>query len=335
MRRPPLVAIVSFLLLALSALTMTAGAQGVQWRDITIAQALAEAAQTNKMILISAHSVHCGQCSEMEADLWNTPQGAHLADGMIPISIDTMGPQGAALQSRYPVTGLPCTIFITPDGKEVDRVVGYPSQAEFLQDAMPLKEGYDPLPGMEETLQAHPDSLPLMNPILERYLNRQRESDAKALLPRVLQLDPENRAGQSERALMLLARYAMFVSSDMQQTMDYWKTLLDRFPISSMAGAAIDGSMKAATALGQMRPWTDWLIGILEKQPQNGRLQYAAAMTAHKAGLHDPRFAKAARTARSLGVGGAFLDSIAVQLEGGPRPAGAPGSPSTPEDRKH
>jgi hypothetical protein len=43
-------------------------------------------------------------------------------------------------------------------------------------------------------------------------------------------------------------------------------------------------------------------------------------MAANRYGVIDPCFAKAARQARALGVGGAFLDTLAIKLEGGAVP---------------
>ncbi len=307
-------------------------AAAVVWAELTLDQALAEAAKTGKRIMVNVHADHCGQCQQMMIDVWNTPAGAALADGLIPIRIDSTSPEGAVLQRRYPVTGLPTVIFIGPDGKEVDRVSGYEARPKFLAEAEPIKDGLDPLPDMEDALAAHPDSLSLMLPILERYLNRMREADAESLLARVLMRDPENRAAQAERALMQMARYQAFVRGDRLKSAEYWRQTLDRFPSASTSAPAVKGTLEAAIAQSRVPEWKEWICGILEKEPQNARLQYGVAMAAHQAGLHDARFAAAARRARALGFGSEKLDTIAVELEEGaaPTPAPTPGSPPSP-----
>lgn len=317
--RSLLVALLPILLLLPAA---RAGAQGVVWRDLTLDQALLEAASSERILMIDLRANHCGQCIVFENEFWNTPAGAEFADGMIPLKIDSTTPAGAELSKRYPVTGLPCVIFVRPDGTEIDRVVGYETKQKFLDEAQQLKNGIDPLPGMEKALAEHPESLPLMLPILERYLYRWRETDAVAMLQRILAHDPDNRATQAERALTKMAKHYELVHVDPKLQMDNYKMLLDRFPGCSSAGAAIDGSYKAALRLGTTKDWVGWVCKILEGQSANGRLQYAAAMTASRYNVVDPCFAKAARQARALGVGGAFLDTLAIKLEGGAVPGG-------------
>lgn len=309
----------------------TAAAQGVVWRTATLDQALAEATSADRIVMIDVRANHCGQCVIMETDFWNTPAGAAFADGMIPLKIDSTTPAGIELSKRYPITGLPCVIFVRPDGTEIDRVVGYETVAKFLDEAEQLKNGIDPLPAMEKMLAAHPDSLPLMQPILERYLFRYREVEAKAMLDRILAHDPQNRATQSERALSRLAKYHELVRVDPKLQMEYYKTMLDRFPSCSGAGAAIDGSYKAALRMGTTKEWTTWICGILEKQSMNGRLQYTAAMTAHRNGIVEPCFAKAARTARNLGAGGGIPRYNRGEARRGHRSTQATGDGSTDE----
>jgi hypothetical protein len=286
---------------------------------MTVDQALAAADQNGKLVLVDFHAAHCGACGQLDVDVWNTPDGQTLTDGLIAIRADTATPAGGEAAIRYAVTGLPAILVLRPDGEEVDRIVGYNSgRATLIEAVRDLKSGVDPLPGMEDQLQAHPDSLPFYMPVFERYLNRKRSVDAEKLLGKIMALDKTNKRGQSERALMLIAKFETGITGDQKKGLDHWEMLLDKYPNTSMSGAVVDGSYKAAAALGQVPQWKEWLCGVLAKRSSDGRLQYSAAMVASHAGLIDPRFAKAARAARSLGVGGAFLDSIAVKLEGAP-----------------
>lgn len=300
------------MLLGISA---TAFGQGVPWRIMPLAQALDEAAATGQMILLDVRSDHCGQCKVMEGELWANTEGAAFAEGMIPLKYESGSQDGIEAHRRYPITGLPVVIFIRPDGSELDRVVGYDSKEDWLEEARPLKEGIDPLPAMEADLAAHPDSVQLMLPVLERYLFRYRDVEARKLLDRMIQHDPANRTGKVEIAIVKLAKHESLVRNNPKASMDLWRMLLERFPNASSAGAAVDGTFKAASSLNEVAQWKEWIAGLAEKYPTNGRILYAIAMTASRNGMRDVRFAKAARSAKALGVGGAFLDSIAVKLE--------------------
>ncbi len=289
----------------------------VEWAELSLDEALAEAKETGEILMIDVAAGHCGACGDMDRELWDSPEGAAFVEGMIPIRFDSTTPAGKALGRRYPVTGLPLVIFIRPDGQEIDRITGYTSSRDFLRDAEPLKQGVDPLPMMEEQLAAHPDSVTLYLPVMERYLNRLRREEADSLLSRILILDPENRYRQAERALRSLAKHARIVEEDMPRALALWKRILDQFPGCSTTSAAVQGSYRAASALGERADWQDWICGHVESESTNANLQYSIAMIARRYRMRGPCFAKAARTARSLGKGGPFLDTLAVELEGG------------------
>lgn len=296
-------------------------AEGVTWLDMTMKEALVEAEKTGKMIMLNVGADHCGACGDMDEQLWSKPDGEALADGTIPIYIDSTTPEGSALNNRYPITGLPVVIFIKPNGRELGRVVGYTSHSKFMAEAQPLSAGIDPLPALEAELEANPESVMLILPVMERYLYRFRDEEAKELLARILELDPDNRFHQSERALIKFAKHARIIWNDMEKCDEYWRMLLERFPTASSTSGAVNGTHRAAVSLRRLASWKEWICDIAKNQPENARLHYSLAMTAKRGGLRGPCFAEAARKARALGFGGAFLDTLAIELEG----SGAPG----------
>jgi hypothetical protein len=300
-------------LLALA--TGTGHGQGVVWQPLTVDQALSQASATGDLVLVYVWAGHCGQCEQMRIDVWDQPEGGHLAAGTIPLKIDSTTPQGRDLSRRYPILGLPTTLFLSPEGLEVDRVEGYDNARSFLAEAEMLKSGVDPLPGLEAELAAHPDSVPLMVPILKRYLFRMRDQDAEGLAKRLLERDPRNGSRQPEIALRSLAGYYANIRGNMARSHEYYSQLLDRFPECSSAGGAVDGLYKAALALGRVEDWKTQMCSLTEKQAANGRLLYSVAMYAKRYGIRGACFAQAARRAGSLGVGGARMDSIAAELE--------------------
>ena len=306
--------------IACSAVLLTlafAGAAEAQvaWQSLSLDQALAEATRSKKTIMIDVWAEHCGQCKQMEIDVWGTPAGAKLTADLIPLQIDSTTPAGHELMNRYPVTGLPCVLFIRPDGSELDRVQGYMASGAFLSEANMIARGMDRITSMEAQLSAHPDSLPLMLDVLELYLNRQRDADAKELLTRIMEEDSRNARGIAERALGQMARYQNYFRHNDQAAWETWKTVVERFPTASSIGGAVDGSYRCASGLGQLDQWKTWLCGEASKNPNAGQLNYTAAVTAYKYRVMDPCLAVAARNARKAGVGGAKLDTIAIEME--------------------
>lgn len=308
------------LVLALAALTGGVRAQekteGVQWSSLSFEDALAQAKETDQMLLVDVWSSHCGQCEEMITDVWNTPEGAKLVQGLIPLHLESGKPEARTFLSRYPVTGLPSIILLNSDGQEIDRIVGYSDKDSFLMDASTLLTGVDPLPAMEAALVKKPNSFALLLPVLEKYTYRARDADAELLLKRILDLDPENKAGQAERALGTMARYYEYFRNDELKSQAAWRTMIERFPDCSSVGAAVRATFEHARIAGQLPQWVEWICGLTGAHPKSGRLNYAAAKWANRGGLHGACLAQAARNAIAANTAPANMDSIATILEG-------------------
>ncbi len=294
-------------------------AQGTQWRDISLDDALKEATAKNSLVLVEFWAKHCGACGQMDLDLWSTPAGAELTKGLICLKFDTQSPAGQEMMMRYPVTGLPCSLFLQPDGTELDRVDGYTNREEYLRQARMLASGVDPLPVMEARMEARPDSLPLLLGVLERYLNRRRDADADTVYQRILRTDPSNAKGFSERAVRAMAKYAEYGKHDPAAAAGYWQYMVERFPSASSVGGGVDGAYKGWLSAGQSAKWLAWICDVLKKNPNQPYLQRAAVYTGLRAGFRAPCLAEAARSARRAGLQpAAFLDSVAVVLEKAP-----------------
>ncbi|MFC1572388.1 thioredoxin family protein [Candidatus Eisenbacteria bacterium] len=309
------------LLLVLFCLAVVLGAnahaKGVVWRDITLDKALEEAAKHNTMVMIDVYADHCMQCKVMDNELWDTPTGGELADGLIPLRIPSDKPEGRLLQRRYPVLGLPLTLFLLPDGTELDRIVGYQAVEPFLSEAEMLKAGSDPLPHMEERLAKNPNSLSLSLEVLQKLLYRKRIAEAEALLSKMVKLDPERKAKEPAQAMIYVAKYHSYFRLDEDKAQQHWRTIVEQYPHSGSTTSGVKGTYEFARSQGQLNEWIAWICPIIEKNPDAGRLNYNVATFANRGRLRHPCLGQAAKNASAQGVGkAAFMDSIAVVLAG-------------------
>jgi len=293
---------------------------GVKWREISLDEALQEAAAADQMVMVDVWASHCHTCGQQDIDLWETADGAELAEGVIPLKIESTSEAGRQLSERYPITGLPTLLFIRPDGTELDRVVNYVDRGQFLRDATQLKLGVDPLLAMEARLSQNPDNLAQTFAVFERYLFRRRDAEAESLFNRILELDPDNRSRMADRAIMAMARQAEYAWRDYDKTAEYWRKLITMFPTSSSIGGAVDGLYKTLLKQGKADEWLEWICPLTERHSQNGSFLRSTAMVGLRAGFRSPCLGQAARQAGALGVGKkAYMDSIAVVLDGARR----------------
>jgi len=97
-------------------------------------EALAKARDENKPILVDFYTDWCGWCKKLDAETYgNETVAAFLNEGFICLKVDAG--EHADLAKRYDVLGYPTILFLSPDGEEIGRIVGYEPPDKFLQDA--------------------------------------------------------------------------------------------------------------------------------------------------------------------------------------------------------
>ena len=85
--------------------------------------AQAQAQVTGKPLLVHFYADWCGPCQIMEGTVLNTPDVLRRL-GTDVIGVKVNSDQRADLISRYGVSGLPCDVFLSPEGRDLTRSSG-------------------------------------------------------------------------------------------------------------------------------------------------------------------------------------------------------------------
>lgn len=103
-------------------------ADGWIWNDPD--GALAKAKAENKPILMDFWASWCVWCKKMDDETYPDPRvkRALAAYVLLKIDVDRM----PALQKQFQADGLPTTVIVDKDGKELKRTVGYKTPAQFV-----------------------------------------------------------------------------------------------------------------------------------------------------------------------------------------------------------
>ncbi len=289
-------------------------AQGVVWEDLTLDEALAKAEKEDTYVIIDLWASHCGACGDMDEGLWNTEEGEALVDGLVAIKIATDKPEGATIQSRYPILGLPMILFLRPDGTEIDRIVSYRNHKKVVEEATLMKSGIDLLPEMEAEL-VESGRLDLMGDILRKYLYRKRELDAEVLLERIIETDKSGRTACT--ALTYTGKYYANYARQAVKAQGYYIRLLKTYPHSLGVTSALKATLAYATKLGRADEWIEFICGLTDANPDASRLNFYVARFAIRDRLRGECLARAARNAAKSDMPRASeMDSLAVILEG-------------------
>src|SRR5208283_1272057 len=92
------------------------------------------AAQEKKLIFIDAYTDWCSWCKVMDRETFSDTAVANfMNDKFVPVHYEMETGFGLIMSAKYRVNAFPTFLIFTPDGKLVNRIVGYHKSKEFLE----------------------------------------------------------------------------------------------------------------------------------------------------------------------------------------------------------
>ncbi|MEO5968659.1 MAG: thioredoxin family protein [Bdellovibrionia bacterium] len=96
-------------------------------------EALAEARQKGKPLLIDFFGIWCPPCNQLDEIVFASPEFEKQSAGFVKLKLDSDSPESWDLKTKYNVEGYPTVIFASPDGKELSRIVGFRNEQVFFR----------------------------------------------------------------------------------------------------------------------------------------------------------------------------------------------------------
>jgi tetratricopeptide (TPR) repeat protein len=183
---------------ALSTLAVHAGtgATGpVQWTDASWDEVLKQAKVESKHIFIDFYATWCGPCKRMDKNTFTDPSVASFLNANIPVKLDAEKGLGEELAQEYRVSAYPTFVLIGPDGKEVDRHIGYLDPEPFLKVMEGYVRGEGTVAWYENKLREDPDDIETRRTLGIKLADAVLPEEAETHLNKVLEMDPDDERG--------------------------------------------------------------------------------------------------------------------------------------------
>lgn len=108
---------------------------GIDFVHGTFDEALAQAAQEQKLVFMDCKTVWCGPCRAMAKNVFSLPRvGDFFREHFVPVMMDMETGEGPDLSHRYKVKAYPTMLVLDASGKELGRIVGYRDAEAFLTE---------------------------------------------------------------------------------------------------------------------------------------------------------------------------------------------------------
>ena len=108
-----------------------AGGDELKW-FLTYDEAMEEAKEKNRPVLIDFYTDWCSWCKQLDRTTYSDPAVVRKGEEFVSLKIDADDQR--PLAARYKVGAFPTILFINPEGIEIHRVVGFRPPEDFLKE---------------------------------------------------------------------------------------------------------------------------------------------------------------------------------------------------------
>ena len=197
--------------------------------DFEMGQETAERLGQN--MVVDFYTDWCKWCKVLDDSVYTDPKIIEMSAEMIFIKIDS---EKDTLNTRnYGISGYPTVVLMNPAGEEIDRIYGYLPAPDFINQINLYLGGRETLQDYLRRLEANPNDLEVNYTLAEKYEARSQYEKSASFYSKVLELDPQNEAGKSDKALMNLG-FSYYRQKKFQRAIDTNTEFIKRYPDSEL-----------------------------------------------------------------------------------------------------
>jgi len=107
--------------------------QGVDFKQITLKEALEQAKAQGKMVFVDCYTTWCGPCKMMTEEVFPQKEAGDFFNAhFVNVKFDMEKGEGKELSKQFKIRAYPTFLLLNPEGKETYRVVGGGELQEFI-----------------------------------------------------------------------------------------------------------------------------------------------------------------------------------------------------------
>jgi tetratricopeptide (TPR) repeat protein len=192
---------IAFSATVLAVANIQASPTSIDWeRDYE--EAIERAGAEEKLIIAYGFTDWCVICKRMDAETFVAPQLIEeMADEYVWLKLNTETEEdGKRFQEEFAISIYPSILLLDSHGDEIERINQFVSAAEFRDTVESLVEDPDSLGSLRTAVQDQPNSVSARFALAEKYLNRNNYAKAAPQYEKVIELDPENHEGYTDKS---------------------------------------------------------------------------------------------------------------------------------------
>ncbi|MGH2575251.1 MAG: thioredoxin fold domain-containing protein [Ignavibacteria bacterium] len=181
----------------------------VNFEKGSLSDVLQKAASEKKVLMVDVLTDWCKWCIELDNKVYSKSEISEYANAnLINYKIDAEKGEGIEFAKKYNIKGYPTVLFLDGDGNEIDRIYGYFPAKEFLVMMQDYNKGVNTYNALKQTLEMDPNNIEANLKMADKLITLGEDKDAKTLLNKIIEVDPQNAGGKTDDAKYKLAALA-------------------------------------------------------------------------------------------------------------------------------
>lgn len=274
------------------------GFADIRWFPGGWDEALANARAIRRPVLAEFFKPGCEPCEAQDSTFAAPAVAEYAGSTFLCVRFDLEGEEGRALARRLAVESWPTLVFLDPDGRETERLVGTRGPAPLLAEMKRIRSGEGTVPNLLARVAEYGGDAGF-NFVLGSKLADRHDPRAASFLERVLALDSADTSGRADDALLRLSRIAR-QDSNLALASARLERLIATYPESESADGAYAALALAYRDMGRTRRAVVTLERAVAKRPNDPRAWNDLAWYCARWKTNLDRALEAARRATAL-----------------------------------
>ncbi len=244
----------------------TALAGEVEWDGPSFDDVLETAKTENKHVFIDFYATWCGPCKQLDKVTYQDTKVSDYLNSIVAVKYDAEKDEGEVLAKRFRIRAYPTLVLLGPDGKEIDRHIGYLDPEDFMEVIKGYQDGVGTVAYYEDILKKTPGDKEALYELGVKHADAVRSKEAQAAFEKLLKIDPDT---EYRADIYYQLGYVMYVDERYEDAIVYYDKLIAGYPDTKHHDEALQMEARVYYSLDQKDKCLEVYQVYLDRHPDD------------------------------------------------------------------
>ncbi|UCG50776.1 MAG: tetratricopeptide repeat protein [Candidatus Latescibacterota bacterium] len=240
----------------------------VKWAEVPYGEIIKQAQTKDQHVFVDFYTTWCGPCKKLEKVTYKDEKVIAFLNEMIAVKYDAEKDEGETLAKEFKVNAYPTLILIGPDGKEIDRHLGYLDPDEFVKVLTDYKNGIGTVAFYEERVKNDPKDPEAWKTLGMKHADAGRMEKATKALKTFLDLSPDVAGDEKAEVIYALAD-VNYRSESYDRALELYGKMTEEFADSEWHDRALVMGARAHHKNGNADECIEWYLTYVDRHPDD------------------------------------------------------------------